>query len=159
MPKSSKSNFTLDELLSIHTHAAMDAKLLPADLAPSFARLADAANAAHAVLFRHQVQAAGKMPSAAALAELAPEGFFSAPEAEPDSEPEPPPAPDSEPGGSRLGWSKEDVERASGPVFRVRPKSARRRCSICEQPQWKGGSGWVCKNGHEGAPPLEDPET
>jgi hypothetical protein len=30
------------------------------------------------------------------------------------------------------------------------------RCSVCNEPQYKTPGGDVCKNGHGGAPPLED---
>jgi hypothetical protein len=41
-------------------------------------------------------------------------------------------------------------------AFKVRSKSTRKRiCSECGQPQFSTESGWVCENGHGGAPPVE----
>jgi len=33
-----------------------------------------------------------------------------------------------------------------------------RLCSVCREPQFKTNSGWVCSNGHGGAPALEGTE-
>jgi hypothetical protein len=52
----------------------------------------------------------------------------------------------------------EEEEPVEGPpeppenvVFKVRPKSAERWCSMCGTRQWKSPGGWVCDHGHGGA--------
>lgn len=42
------------------------------------------------------------------------------------------------------------------PTFSVSPKGQIRRCSVCGERQFKKTSGWVCKNGHGGAPSKEE---
>ncbi len=38
----------------------------------------------------------------------------------------------------------------------VRVKESTRKCSVCSKPQFHTRSGWVCENGHGGAPPKEE---
>lgn len=123
-------------------------------LAHTLRALSEAADCAHAALFRKLVQdgmlreARGKMPEEPVEAPSSPP---EAPE-EPEAGEDIPEAEDV----SRSPLAEVDRKLAEGPVFRVRPRSSTRRCSVCGEPQWKRASGWVCNRGHEGAEPLDE---
>lgn len=44
---------------------------------------------------------------------------------------------------------------APGPTGSPSPMEKQRLCSICREPQFHTAGGWVCKNGHGGADPIE----
>lgn len=142
----------LEALVGRATAASM--KVDDPSLALALRSLSEAADYAHAALFRKLVQdgmlreARGEMP------EEPVEPPSSPPEApeEPEAGEDTPEAEDV----SRSPLAEVDRKLAEGPVFRVRPRSSTRRCSVCGEPQWKRASGWVCNRGHEGAEPLDE---
>jgi hypothetical protein len=101
-------------------------------LARAYGRLAEAADALHAVELRER-------------------GPEASSEASDDDPPE-----DLELGS---GEPSEDKDGVPVPAhFKIRPKGVKRTCGApgCGLPQWKSPGGWTCDNGHGGAPSLKE---
>jgi len=148
-----KTRFSLEELQALANKADVAAAEAPeAPLSDAFRRLKEAADGAGAALFRFAVmtnELAAAEATEAALAEERAAASSSPSEAPPSGEGyEEPEGSEEAPDGSQ---EPAEDEPEPPPVFMVRPRSGRRRCSVCNEPQWKSESGWVCKNGHGGA--------
>jgi hypothetical protein len=143
----------LEELVDRASKSAAEAK--DPGLHNAFRALADAADCAHAMLFRTAILSSA-LTVDEAIAEHRQEGPQEAAE---DAE-EPAPSEDTPENEEAYKGPLTDEEAAMAerPAFMVRPRSSRRKCSICEQPQWRSPTGWVCKNKHYGAEPLETNE-
>lgn len=131
-----RREFSQAELKALAYRAGAEALRLSVTsprLARAFERLSGAADAAHAIDLR----------------ENGPERRQAAPEDEDDAEDteEPTEVPESQ-----------EVPLIADPGFAVRPRGSQRICSVpgCGKKQWRSPSGWVCDNGHGGAPPLEE---
>lgn len=146
--------FGPDELLELRGRAfeaASEAvkELKSASLSTAFTDLAVMLDRAHALVLR-------EMPAKQLIEQLR----TALEEAEGTSgEDEPPPS--SQRASKALhalseGPRDREVRAMEEPAFSIAPRGQIRHCSVCGERQFKKAGGWVCKNGHGGAPSKEE---
>jgi hypothetical protein len=149
------SRFSLEELQALVNKASVAAAEAPEpSLSYAFRRLAEAADMAGAALFRFAVMTHQTSPGDATAAASGKEPV-EAPSRPPDGSESAegygaPPEPEEAPEAAEAARGEDDEEWGDQ-VFMVRPKTKRRYCAVCNEPQWKTENGWVCKNGHGSA--------
>jgi len=139
--------FTPAELIELRARAevaVMSGNLGSSSVSTAYMRLYEALDSLHAITIRE------------VLPDELLDSLHGVQEGSEESEGTEPP-PESEEPAEALTEGPRDKEQSAldRPVFRVRPKGAKKRlCSVCGEPQWTSpGSGWTCSNGHGGAPP------